>query len=233
MSGCMAENIWVSHSIVQTGIRHKKRKMECQDYVDIRFQKEKISMILLDGRGDSNKNVIAVREMADVMNQFMIMHYDNIFRESDEIVAYNFMLQVQRELDVLSKKLETQKKELASTLVICCVNEKKKTFCALHLGDGFIAIENKRGGIKILSHPTNGIKRNETVLSTTEMALKYVKVYRGELKDIQKILMASDGNYEWNISKNVLEECFSKVKKKKLIPKIDDQSVIVLERMGE
>lgn len=65
------------------------------------------------------------------------------------------------------------------------------------------------------------------------MALKYVKVYRGELKDIQKILMASDGNYEWNISKNVLEECFSKVKKKKLIPKIDDQSVIVLERMGE
>lgn len=77
--------------------------MECQDYVDIRFQKEKISMILLDGRGDSNKNVIAVREMADVMNQFMIMHYDNIFRESDEIVAYNFMLQVQRELDVLSK----------------------------------------------------------------------------------------------------------------------------------
>ena len=28
MSGCMAENMWVSHSIVQTGIRHKKRKME-------------------------------------------------------------------------------------------------------------------------------------------------------------------------------------------------------------
>lgn len=85
-----------------------------------------------------------------------------------------------------SVKIRDTEKELASTLVICCVNEKKKTFCALHLGDGFIAIENKRGGIKILSHPTNGIKRNETVLSTTEMALKYVKVYRGELKDIQK-----------------------------------------------
>lgn len=231
MNGCRAEDRWVWHSIVQTGIRHKKRKMECQDYVNIKPQKEKISMALLDGRGDSDKNAEAVRKMADVLNQFMLVFYDNIFKESEEIVAYNFMLQVQKQLEILSKELETRKKELASTLLTCCVNEEKGTFCAIHLGDGFIATKNNRGGIRILSHPTNGVKKNETVLSTTETALKYVKVYRGELKDTKEILMASDGNYEWNVSKKVLEECFLKVKKKKLVPEIDDQSVVMLERV--
>ena len=231
MNGCRAEDKWIWHSIVQTGIQHKKRKMECQDYVNIKPQKEKISMALLDGRGYSDKNAEAVRKMADVLNQFMLTFYDNIFKESEEIVAYNFMLQVQKKLEILSKELEAQKKELASTLLACCVNEEKETFCAIHLGDGFIATKNKRGGIRILSHPTNGVRKNETVLSTTETALKYVKVYRGELKDTKEILMASDGNYDWSISKKVLEECFLKVKKKKLLSGIDDQSVVMLERV--
>ena len=230
MNGSVAEEMWLCHSVVQKGIRHEKRKMKCQDYVSVRAQKEKISMALLDGRGDSDKNAAAVEKIADILNEFMLIFYDNIFRESQEVVAYNLMLQIQKELSRLSEEMKVEKKELASTLLAYCINAEKKTFCAVHLGDGFIATRNKRGGIKILSRPTNGVKKNETVLSTTKTALKHVKIYRGDLKDTEAILMASDGNYEWNVSQKVLQECFEKVKIKTLIPQIDDQAVVALEK---
>ena len=219
MNGSVAEEMWLCHSVVQKGIRHEKRKMKCQDYVSVRAQKEKISMALLDGRGDSDKNAAAVEKIADILNEFMLIFYDNIFRESQEVVAYNLMLQIQKELSRLSEEMKVEKKELASTLLAYCINAEKKTFCAVHLGDGFI-----------LSRPTNGVKKNETVLSTTKTALKHVKIYRGDLKDTEAILMASDGNYEWNVSQKVLQECFEKVKIKTLIPQIDDQAVVVLEK---
>lgn len=222
---------WKCFGIRQKGLRHEYRGLECQDIIDIKEFDGKISMALLDGRGDSDVNALAVPKIAERLNEFVICLYERIYSEDKEAIAYNLMLQIERCIEELSKELQEEYKELASTLLVFCMDKKSNTYCCLHLGDGAIAVKDSRKKIWLLSQPTNGENDRQTVLSTSECAVKYVKLYRGQMDDIEEIMMVSDGLFKSSDEMEQMEYYFSKEKGNVILERdIDDQSLIKMYR---
>lgn len=223
---------WKCFGIKQKGLRHECKGLECQDVIDIKEYDEKISMALLDGRGDSDANALAVPKIAERLNNFMIRFYEKICSEDKETIAYNLMIQIERCIEELSSELQADYKELASTLLVFCIDKKSNTYCCLHLGDGAIAIKDSEKKVWILSKPTNGENDRQTILSTSECAVNYVKVYRGVINDIQEIMMVSDGIYQASEKMEQMEYYFSQDSENAILEKgIDDRSLIKMYRV--
>lgn len=221
--------IWKGHAKTERGIRHRRNGMECQDYAEMKRTDDRISIALVDGRGDTDVNAKAVKRITKTLNEFMLVFFEEISQMDEKTIAYNLMLQVEREIGEMSKEYEVANEELASTLLAFCIDEKKGKYCAIHLGDGVIALKDNRDTIQPLSMPTNGISSNQTILSTSEDAMSFVKIYRGSIETIKGVMLASDGIYNGREDWKRLGMYFSeKVEDVILEQKVDDQSVITM-----
>lgn len=223
-----------SYTRVRTGIRHMERGMKCQDAIGVKMDGNRICMALTDGRGDSDANAKTMNKVVCFLQEFLLDYYEDIFVRDDTTVAYNILFLLGDLLEREAKKLQVAKSELASTLLAFIIDPKKQSYCAIHLGDGLIALQDSMGKVRILSEPLNG-NEHETILSTSEYALKYLKVYRGKTSHIEKILMMTDGVYERRIYK---EDTVKKIMKcpwecAMLEEKIDDQAIGMIDLSGE
>lgn len=221
--------VWTGHAKIEKGIRHERRGMKCQDYVEMEKRDNKISISLLDGRGDTDVNAQAVKSIAKILNDFMICFFDEICTMDDKIIAYNLMLQIERKMGELSEEYGVNYEELASTLLAFCIDEQQKKYCAVHLGDGVIAVKDNSETIELLSLPLNGMSRNQTILTTSEKVLEYFKIYRGNIDEIKGVMLVSDGIYDGKEDFEYLMRCFSEKKSDGILKKkIDDQSMIMM-----
>jgi len=229
MNNTEKTKVWAGHIKIEKGIRHEKQRMKCQDYAEMEQRNGRISIALLDGKGNGDVNALAVKNIAKILNDFMLSFFDEIYTRDDNAVAYNLMLQIERKIGELSKEYEVNYEELASTLLAFCVDEQKKQYCAVHLGDGVIAIEDCSKTIEILSLPINGINKNQTILTTSQNALENVKIYRGTVDDIKGVVLASDGIYNGQEDMKELESCFSETIENVILKqKMDDQAMITI-----
>ena len=222
---------WAVEQKVVRGRFHEQCHMKCQDDTAMRRKSELLSLALADGQGTSEYNSAAVERIVQSINDFMITYAEKLFdmEEDEHTIAENFLIQIRRRIEKMSKQWSVTYQELSSTLLGVCVDWKKKSYCAIHLGDGVIAQREADGTVYILSEPVHGMNRNETVLSTTEGVLNAVKVYRGNWENTTGILLASDGVYKDRFDLPILEKCFSQgVENDILKQNEDDQSVILL-----
>jgi len=224
-------NNWKHQVKIEKGLLHEMRGMQCQDFAEVKEENEKISIALVDGRGNTDYNAIAMKKITKTLNNFMLAHFEEIYRCGKENISYNLLLRISRVIDAMSEEYQVERKELSSTLLAFCVDEETERYCAIHLGDGVIAAQSLADEIQILSEPTNGEKLNETVLSTSEFARKYLKSYKGYIGDIEKIMLASDGVYNDSQDRKNISFYFRGNKKDDILDKKqDDQSMIILQR---
>ena len=83
-----------------------------------------------------------------------------------------------------------------------------------------------------ISYPSNGYTRKETYLTTSEDAVKKMKVFRGRLHDMQGFFMCSDGVYDDEWDENKIWRTYEDMERFYLSgeEREDDQAVIVLRK---
>lgn len=199
---------WDIESREVTGSRHKEKGLLCQDSTACQVAGGRLAISLVDGIGRTDKSSKNSRTMAMLINQFLLDNFEKIQSADESLVSYNFMLQIEEELLKKSKEYEIDRNELGSTLLGIVIDPEAEVYCMLHLGDGVIAIQTEKDKIYLLSEPENGRKLNETVLSTSERALKHLRVRKGKLNGTKGILLASDGVYKAHYNFKNLEEIF-------------------------
>lgn len=223
---------WRSESFRLTGKRHRENEIACQDHTASREQPGRYSISLVDGIGKTDINAKFGELMAEYINYFLQNNYEHIRETDEETIAYNLMLNVENILEQKCREFMVNKKELSSTLLGAVVDSETNTFCLIHLGDGVIAGRAKNDQIILLSKPLNGSLSNETVLSTSENALGYVKVRRGSLENIKEIMLVSDGIYNSHSDLDKLRKCFFQNDVHDILREtMDDQSFIKLSRI--
>lgn len=186
--------IWEVNSKVTTGLRHMRREMNSQDATGMKRDGDKVSIALVDGIGSSDITAKGMKRIVTLLNEFMIGFFDKFTEEKPDEVAYNLLLQVEREIVKLSEEYDASYRDFASTLLGFCIDEKRNQYVAVHLGDGMILVKDDMDKMKVFSAPINGGK-NGTIVSVSEHALEYTGIYRGNLDGIRTIILMSDGVY--------------------------------------
>lgn len=218
---------WDIESKELVGSRHREKGLLCQDSTACQVAEGKLAIALVDAVGTTDTSSKNSREMATLINQFLLEHFDMILTSDENTVSYNFMLQIEQRLSQKSKEYELDKKELASTLMGIVIDPEEGTYCMIHLGDGAIAAQEKSGKVYLLSEPENGRKLTETVLSTSEHALGHLRIHKGNLNKMKGIVLASDGIYKAHYDFEKLEEIFRSENPHDILKeKKDDQAYI-------
>lgn len=211
------------------GKRHRKRRMMCQDNTACLAQNCRQAAVLVDGIGQTDVNAKFGQVMADMTAAFLLDYFEEIRKAESREIAYNVMLRIERLISRKGKEYGVDKNELASTLLGVVIDPENDFFCCVHLGDGVIAVQTDQGEYRILSKTVNGRKSNETILTTSECALRAMEIQCGHLNDISGVLLASDGIYNSYPDMEKLKECFSKRDSRKLLVEgTDDQAFVRL-----
>ena len=98
---------------------------------------------------------------------------------------------IENEILRFSNEIKVDTNELSSTLLFVAI--KGKRFIAGHIGDGVIGVINKDGSTKVLSHPQNGEAANQTYFTTTFFKKERLRLYKGNIKNIDGFILFSDG----------------------------------------
>ena len=224
--------LWTCKYGTRIGTRHKEMDLLCQDRVNYKVLDNRQIIGLVDGSGDTDLNVIAGEKVVDVMTNFILEHYDKCMEWSRKAINEELLYIIRRELEKISGRFGIPCCELKSTIAVVCIDHERDSYCAVHLGDGII-IGIEEGNVPIpISYPRNGYTRNETYLTTSEEAVKKMKVFRGRLGDMQGFMMCSDGVYEDEIDEKKVWKICEEMEQFRLYgdEKVDDQAVIVLRK---
>ena len=81
-------------------------------------------------------------------------------------------------------------KDLSSTLQFIAVYYDE--YIIVHIGDGVIGTLNNNDNLSVLSAPENGEYSHLTYFTST-LDSKRVRIYRGKIKDINGLILMSDG----------------------------------------
>lgn len=84
-------------------------------------------------------------------------------------------------------------KEFASTLLAIAIDLRSGEYILLHLGDGCAVSIPRGGSIKILSAPENGFSLYHTWFTTSDSAVRHLRVAFGSIADKRRLLLMSDG----------------------------------------
>lgn len=221
--------LWQYEAKCITGRRHREKGLLCQDRVAYREKGQHQVIVLVDGIGKTDRNIIAGEKVAEYTAEFLIERFDEIMLDTPENIRRELLRGIHYIIGNLMVEFEMSKTEFASTVLAVCIDQKTKQYCGVHLGDGIIL--NRSDCLEILSYPMNGWKKNQTYLTTSENAVKEMKVLKGDLSSISEIILMSDGTYDYPLQKIELSNYINDVFQKAIeLQQEDDQGIIRLRR---
>lgn len=192
------------------GKDHINAGVVCQDNVAA-LEKNGVHAIALSDGGGSRKysevgsacsTVAACRLLAEKFDEY----YDRLDRidAAEEEEAAKLLLSLRLEiLDVILEALraevtaEKTLRDFGCTLQFAAVKDGR--YLLGHVGDGVIAGLTQRGlarRVQVLSHPENGGAPNVTFFVTDHDAKDHLRLSHGECRQLEGILMMSDGPEE-------------------------------------
>lgn len=110
----------------------------------------------------------------------------------DEI-QYELIRAIRGTLSGLSQAYQEDITAFSSTVVAVAVDTDSKDYLAIHLGDGAILGVKSETGPFMLSAPENGITHQYTWLTTSPNALRHLRLYRGSVKNLERMVLLTDG----------------------------------------
>lgn len=222
---------WTVYSASLLGSKHEEKKLLCQDRVCYRSSSSRQVIALADGISQQDLNVIGVEKILGILCDRFANGDVDIINGTTEEIKYDVIISIQRELEELAEQYEVEKSVFASTLLLVCIDFTNNIYCTVHLGDGIILYKPSLE-YEILSYPENGLNRNQTYLTNSPNAYRYLKVMKGEIERISEIALLSDGIYEFPLSVEIMTKSLSQVRKSpyNLKKKMDDQGMIILRK---
>lgn len=217
--------MWRIKKYYSKGSKNLKMGLKCQDYVFGIEDKGNgnYAIALADGSGNDNMAYYGAKLAAETLAEIMLEIIKNKISDEEEI-RMNVKNGIRQKLIELCKENDCDLDQVHSTLLGVAVDENDERFIAVHLGDGVIYYEKfDEGSEKIMSHPDNGVNRYYTYLTSMIDPGKHLRVYTGNLNDINGFILMSDGwknNNEDNIKLLIDMET-------------DDVSLIELIKLGE
>ena len=221
--------MWEVSSFRKTGKYHKEHGLLCQDQVFYRENDHSQSIILADGTGDSNANVPCVEEVTKFAADTLLLYADREAEGHNEMLEYlmgGIVGIISKYMDRYHLCAET----FGSTLMGAAVNQRENRYLLLHLGDGIIVGSDDQQS-RVLSYPINR-KPDQTFLTISDNISERIKVKSGDLGELSRIILCSDGVYDWPVSREFTEQTVWELLSggRDFAEKDDDQSYIQLRR---
>lgn len=183
--------MWKIIQCAVQGRSHIKTNIPCQDKT-FAIEKDGVTVIsLADGAGSARLSHFgAERATSFICNDFS-KNFDHYFSSEDGVsVKKELISKVILSLNNLSKELNCELRDLASTLMFVAVKDDK--FIIAHIGDGVVGYL-KNNEMKIASQPENGEFTNTTVFTTSKDALMTMKLIKGNIGQVEGFVLMSDG----------------------------------------
>lgn len=224
--------MWETAFVKKTGQYHKRHSMKCQDQVIYKEKNQCQVIVLADGAGKDDKNVVCVKEVieytADMMLRFAEKRGMQVLDKEDMIQAL-----MNGVVCIISKYMDRWKlpaEMFGSTLLGVVLNHGTGQYLLIHLGDGII-IGKSEDQIRVLSYPVNK-GYDHTFLTVSENLLERMKVKAAEIGELNQFVLCSDGVYDCPIKNSFTHQEIWDILDRgiELSEKEDDQSMIQLRR---
>jgi hypothetical protein len=175
------------------GRRHEREGLPVQDRTAYLARAGTQVVCLADGAGSARNSGPGAQRVVEAGCARLVELGESVFSLSDPDLQESVLSHLSRRPDELSRRLDCEVRELASTFLAVVVRDER--FVALHIGDGVVGA--RRGEqLVVLSGPDNGEYANETVFVTSPRAANSMRVVRGDAHDVNGFLLMSDGTAE-------------------------------------
>ena len=200
---------WKQCGTCVQGIDHKAAGVVCQDGVASAAQNGVYAIALSDGGGSRKYSEIGSACSTRAICEYLVGHFDALYAKEEQVAlggpgAERMRLRVRFELiDVVLAAMRREVtgdrslQDFGCTLQFAAVKDGR--YIVGHIGDGVIAAVYQRGlsrSVRVLSHPENGGGPNITFFITDHDAIEHLRIQHGECRQLEGILMMSDGPEE-------------------------------------
>lgn len=149
-----------------------------------------------DGAGSFGSGAEAAELVADALTTLLHGDFDALFSAPGDRVRELLTGAVEQTLHGHSRRSGIPAKELACTILAAAVHEDGRCLC-VHLGDGIILQKNKGDDCpSVVSCPMTGLAPHSTYLTMNCDMGRYLRLYRWESPDLERLLLLSDGAAE-------------------------------------
>lgn len=200
---------WKQCGVAVQGKDHISAGVVCQDNVATVSKNGIHAIALSDGGGSRKFSQIGSEYSTRAVCELLSEKFDEFYATMDQIEAGDpkaekLLLRLKLEiLDTVLDALRTQVTaeralpDFGCTLQFAAVKDGR--YIVGHVGDGVIAALYQRGltrRVEVLSHPENGDGPNITFFITDHNAKDHLRLSHGECRQMEGILMMSDGPEE-------------------------------------
>lgn len=180
----------MSIAIALRGKNHEQNGLPCQDVCVGERQQRKAWLALADGAGSCAHSQEGAKTCVQTLRAVLWRFRGGWHGEAAESV----LVQLHDALNVVTEKRQCTLTDLSSTLLAAQVFGNR--YIALHIGDGVLGVFHANGSLSVLSPPENGAFSNQTFFVTSPDAAQHLRLYSGELGDIEGFVTMSDGAAE-------------------------------------
>lgn len=200
---------WKQCGVRAQGKDHIAAGVTCQDNVAAQSENGVHAIALSDGGGSRKYSEIGSEYATKAACKLLCERFDTFYSRLDDIDAagahaQKLLLSLRLEiLDVILDALRAQVtaerslRDFGCTLQFAAVKDGR--YLVGHVGDGVIAGLFQTGlsrRVQVLSHPENGDSPNVTFFVTDHDARDHLRLSHGECRQLEGILMMSDGPEE-------------------------------------
>lgn len=172
---------------------HNYDMEQCQDQVKIISDAERTTIVLCDGAGSSPFGKEAANETAEIIGNDIHDHFERYLYGIVSDTKRRLAQIVDNGLNKKANILSIDSRLLATTIMAVSM-DKEGRFIGVHLGDGNILWNVKEEiGLKTISSPQRGYHRNSTFLTMNCPLFYYMRFYRWEKPEAERIILLSDG----------------------------------------
>lgn len=186
---------WKVAGAYTPGRLHLQKNIPCQDRIHSLDKKDvNVKVISLsDGAGFYQFSHFGAEVITQSICENMVKMFDEIYTMNDTQIKDRIMDLILQDLKIKSQELNTDVKELSSTLLFVAIKSDK--YIAGHIGDGVIGYSFD-DNINILSYPENDEYANITYFVTSSNVKEHFRIYRGEIINTTGFILMSDGSAE-------------------------------------
>lgn len=200
-----ATGSWSITSLCRQGSVHRAEQLSCQDAV-AQCEKNGVTAIALaDGASQSEWGGQGAQLTAQTLTELLTESFNELYMMSQEDLQYLLIIFIRKRLYALCRRETISIQEVRSTFLAAA--EKDGCLLLLHLGDGWIAGE-QAGKFFVLSEPMNGVYKNQTVLTSSADAAGVIRIKRGMLGELRRLVLLSDG---WTDSSGIKMQTVQRV----------------------
>lgn len=175
------------------GLGHVQASSPCQDVTASREENGVTCIALADGAGSAVHSLIGATVVTGETTRVMCRNFSRFYESQAEALNSLLIAHLREKLLLAARGLSAPIGELASTILFVASDGTR--YIAGQLGDGCLAY-SRGGECKLAAKPEKGEFVNSTVFVTSPSAEKHLKLFKGEIGNIEGFLLMSDGTAE-------------------------------------